>query len=207
MTEVTAMIHKSIKTAGFLAVLFLFFFTGCTAGEHSRPLMWYGEESFPFEMTVPADSGSILLTGERTPCSVTLTVTSPESIQGLTVQYENGNCVLTAGSSVIPLSKSAAQGLTCLLDGLLLSSAEGAQLGSDSEGLTTVTFPPLTLTLDENGLPCGVFDADSGRTAAISVSAEDVTDEKNTNKTDKDQQSNEYQNENNGGDLRVRPDP
>jgi hypothetical protein len=201
--EVTAMIQKSIKTAGFLAVLFLFFSTGCAMGEPSRPLLWYGGETFPFEMILPeADhDNAIILRGERTPTSVTVTVTSPERTRGITVRYANGNCILTADTSEIPLSKSAAQGLTVLLDGLLLSSAEGAKLGSDAEGFPTVTFDSLTLTLDENGLPRAILHTETGRTAKITVPAEALTDQNNSEKTNKDQENNEHQNENNGGDF------
>jgi len=197
------MIQKSIKAAGFLAVLFLFFFTGCTKPESSRPLFWFGEEDFSFEMTIPtdADDDSILLRGERTPASISLTVISPEGIKGLTVRYANGNCTLTADSSEIPLSKSAAQGLTCLLDGLLLTSAEGAKLGSDTDGFTTVTFDSLTLTLDENGLPRAILDTETGRTAQITVSAETLIEQQNSDNKNKDQPNNEHQNENNGGDF------
>lgn len=201
------MILKSIKAAGFLAVLFLFLSTGCAS--QPRPLLWYGDKNFPFEMTLSADGteNAIVLRGERTPHSVTVTVTSPARMQGLTVCYAKGNCTLTAGDTEIPLSQSAAQGLTGLLDGLLISSTEGAKLGSDADGFSTVTFDSLTLTLDENGLPRAIFDTETGRTATISVSPEALAEEKISDETNKDQQNNEHPNENNSGDLGFRSDP
>lgn len=203
MTEVAAMIQKSTKAAGFLAVLFLFLFVGCTAPKSSRPLLWYGDQSFSLEMTIPAgEKGEpITLRGTRTPDSIRLTVSTPERIRGLTVDYTGGNCVLSAGETVIPLSKSAAQGLTCLLDGLLLSSADGARLGSNEDGFTTVTFDSVILTLDENGLPKGILSTETGRTAELSVQWDESANQKTQENSTKDQQNNEHQNENNGGDF------
>lgn len=203
MTEVAAMIQKSTKAAGFLAVLFLFLFVGCTAPKSSRPLLWYGDQSFSLEMTIPAgEKGEpITLRGTRTPDSIRLTVSTPERIRGLTVDYTGRNCVLSAGETVIPLSKSAAQGLTCLLDGLLLSSADGARLGSNEDGFTTVTFDSVILTLDENGLPKGILSTETGRTAELSVQWDESANQKTQENSTKDQQNNEHQNENNGGDF------
>ncbi len=195
---------KSTLAAGFLAALFLSLTASCETDQTHRPLLWYAESSFPFELTLSSSENggeTLLLTGERTPSSLTLSVTSPERMQGLTVRYENGNCILSpdGGATEIPLSPKAAEGLTGLLDGLLVTDAENAKLGTDENGNTTAAFPSFTLVLDENGLPQSILDTETGRTAEIRIQSSDVTN--------KDQQQNEYQNENNGGDFRIRPDP
>ncbi len=190
---------KRTQAAGFLAALFLFLLASCEPAQPKRPLLWYGEHTFPFEMTLssPNSEGEpVILTGRRTPDSVTVSVVSPERMQGLTVRYANGNTVLSAGSTEIPLSREAAEGLTCLLDGLLVRSADGAKLGSTEEGSSAVTFDTLTLVLDENGLPQSIRDTETGREAGISIQIENLSDE-----TNKDQQNNEYQTENRGGDF------
>ncbi len=166
--------QKPKQAAGLLAVCLILTallpLTGCTKAG-GRPLFWYAEQSFPFEMSLSTPALSFSLTGERTPTAVILTVLSPENLAGLTVTYKDGNCVLASGETAIPLSEKAAEGLTVLLDGLLLSSAEGAKLGSDEKGRTTVASHSLTLTLDENGLPAAIRHEETGREAQILVPA------------------------------------
>lgn len=175
------------QAAGIFAVCVVLLQTGCKNTVENRPLLWYTEYSFPFEMTVPsadADSGTeYTLTGERTPTSVTLSVTSPEHLNGLTIRYAGGNCTISAGETVIPLSRSAASGLTVLLDGLLAPSPDGAKLGSSEDGSTTAAYDAFTITLDENGLPSKIRDADTGREAEIKIQSSDLSDTEN-----KDQQ-------------------
>lgn len=193
------MIKKSKQAAGFIAVCLLLLQTGCMQAGDRRPLLWWGSETFPFEMTLPSpvsEGEPIILTGERTPDSVSVAVVFPERLQGLTVRYGNGNTVLCAGDTEIPLSKDAAEGLTCILDGLLVTSAEGAKIGSTEEGAAILTFDSFALILDENGLPKAILDTESGRRAAFSAELE-----KNSDNTNKDQQNNEHQTENRGGDF------
>jgi len=216
MIEVAVVIKKSKQAAGFIAVCILLLPICCALfacvpiGKDSRPLLWYSTCTFPFEMTLPSSndgSSTIHLQGKRTPDSVSLTVVSPEGIKGLTVLYQRGNCTLSAGESTIPLSKKGAEGLTCLLDALLLSSAENAKLGSAEDGKTTLTFDTLTLTLDENGLPAEILQLNTGRKATLSVLPETVIDPKSSDENNKDRKNNEHQTENNSGDLGIRADP
>ncbi len=177
--------HKPKQAAGILAVCIilsvLWTLAGCTVGGGGRPLLWYAPHSFPFEMTLEASDTAFVLAGERTPEAVTVTVTAPENLAGLTVTYKDGNCVLTMGASAwgetrMPLSAKAAEGLTALLDGLLISSADGAILGSNEDGLITATYDAVILTLDENGLPCAIRSTKTGREAAIRVRSESIAE-------------------------------
>ena len=177
------------QAAGIFAVCIVLLQTGCKNTVENRPLLWYTEYSFPFEMTLSspgsanADGTEYTLAGERTPTSVTLSVTAPERLNGLTIRYAGGNCTLSAGETTIPLSREAAEGLTVFLDGLLVSSADGAKLGSSENGLTTAAYDAFTLTLDENGLPAKIRDTASGREAEIKVRSTERSDTEN-----KDQQ-------------------
>lgn len=163
-----------IQTAGALAVCLVLFLTGCNRSDANRPLLWYADSRFPLEMTLYAPDGAseteYILSGERAPDSVVLTVTHPTTLRGLTVRYVGGNCTLAAGETVVPLSPAAAVGLTTLFDALLVSSVEDAELGSDAEGRTTVAYEEFVLTLDENGLPEKIRAAD-GREALVRATA------------------------------------
>lgn len=149
--------------AAFLLLGIILLQSGCKNAVEKRPLLWYTAYSFPFEMTTSSPAGvPYRMSGERTPARVTLTVREPTALAGLVVTYENGNCTMAAGETVIPLTREAAAGLTSLLDALLVSDLDGdgsdpgARLGSTPDGETTVAFTDFTLTLDGNGLPAKV---------------------------------------------------
>lgn len=165
------------QAAGIFAVCIVLLQTGCKNSVENQPLLWYTEYSFPFIMTIPSpnieDDTEYTLAGERTPSSVTLSVISPERLNGLTIRYADGNCTISAGETVIPLSKSGASGLTVFLDGLLAASADGAKLGSSEDG-TTVSFDTFTVILDENGLPSKIRAEESGREAKIQIQRADI---------------------------------
>lgn len=204
VAAVTDLNKKTKQAAGILAVCVIFLLSGGLMGctPSSRPLLWYADETFPFRMTLSTEHNTFTMTGERTPQTVTLTLTAPENLAGLTISYTDGSCILSAGETIIPLSDASSEGLTGILDGLLLTSADGAKTGSDADGMTTLTYDTLTLTLDENGLPSVILDGATGRTAQISVSAQSLSDTNN-----KEVENNEHQTENNSGDLGIRTDP
>ena len=167
---------KTIKqTAWIFAVCVFLLQTGCKNPVEKRPLLWYTEYSFPFAMTLYSPDGTVsyVLSGEKNADGISVTAVSPEGIRGLNIRYEGGNCTLKAGETVIPLSREAAGGLTRLLDALLVTSPDGAKLGSDAEGRTTAAYEDFTLTFDGNGLPCGIA---AGRQAEITVRLSDITD-------------------------------
>lgn len=189
------------QTAVIFAVCIVLLQTGCKNNVENRPVLWYTESSFPFDMTISYDmeisngsgteSGSTgfnsndsktaeyKFTGERTPGSVKLVLTEPENISGLTVNYSNGNCTVSVGEMTVPLSKNAASGLTSLLDALLLPPYEEikskVKLGSSETGKTTIELDGFTLTLDDSGLPAEIYEPEKLRHAKITVQPEEVT--------------------------------
>jgi len=193
--------RKLTQAAGILAVCIILSLIGCTKNG-SKPLLWYSDLSFPFEMTLSTPNNLFTLSGERSPSSVSAVVISPENLGGLTILYKDGNCTISAAECEIPLSAEAAKGITVLFDGLLLNSADTAKIGSSEDGRTTISQNNIVLTLDENGLPASILHTESGREAGITVSPEEIKDTKN-----KDQNNNEHQTENQSGNLGIRADP
>lgn len=145
--------------------------TGCLTGCSAVPEPAYDPGAFSCTLAIDSvstgESGHFAAEYVRQDQQATLTLTSPERLNGIVFTFSGEDCTLSAGACAIPLSRAVSESLGILTGLLSLPPEEALSRQKTADG-TVLFHHGGQVTLNADGMPV-LIRTDTGRQAAVTM--------------------------------------